>query len=171
MSHELSIKLVFVNSKPHYDKGTMIKLRTGLYIALTGITLSACSPIETDQGYRVDPEQLAQIETGITNKDGVTQLMGSPSSIATFQTEGDAWYYISSKTEHLAFLPKEVVSRDVIIVKFDINDVVAEIEDHGKDQGTEVEMVERTTPTGGRKLGFFEQIFGNLGRFNTDGDQ
>jgi outer membrane protein assembly factor BamE (lipoprotein component of BamABCDE complex) len=171
MSHELSIKLVFVNSKPHYDKGTMIKIRTGLCIALAGITLSACSPIETEQGYRVDSEQLAKIETGITNKDGVTELMGSPSSIATFQTEGDAWYYISSKTEHLAFLPKEVISRDVIVVKFDINDVVAEIEDYGKDQGAEIEMVERTTPTGGRKLGFLEQIFGNFGRFNSAGEQ
>jgi outer membrane protein assembly factor BamE (lipoprotein component of BamABCDE complex) len=149
----------------------MTKFRAGLCIALTGCVLSACTPIKTDQGYRVDPEQLAKIETGITNKDGVTQLMGSPSSIATFQTEGDAWYYISSKTEHLAFLPKEVKSRDIIIIKFDINDVVAEIDDIGLEKGQEIEMVERTTPTGGRKLGFLEQIFGNLGRFNTAGEQ
>jgi len=145
-----------------------MNFKTGLCIAMVGVPLIACSPIKTNQGYRLDPEQLAQIETGITNKDGVQRLMGSPSSIATFQTEGDAWYYISSKTEHLAFLPKDVKQRNVIVVKFDINDVVAAIKDYDKEDGREVEIVERTTPTGGRELGFLEQLFGNLGRFNTD---
>jgi len=142
-------------------------LKTGLSIAVLGLALTACEPIKTNQGYRLDPEQLAQIEAGVTNKDTVQAIMGSPSSIATFQTEGDAWYYISSKTEHLAFLAKEVTERDVVIVKFDINDVVAEVKDLSKEDGREIEIVERETPTGGRKLGLLEQLFGNLGRFNS----
>ena len=148
----------------------MKQLKAGLYIAALGIALTACDPIKTDQGYHFDPEQLAKIEAGVTSKDSVEQLMGSPSSIATFQTEGDAWYYISSKTEHLAFFAKEVKSRDIVIVKFDINDIVADIEDLNKEDGQEIEIVERETPTGGRKLGLFEQLFGNLGRFNTAGE-
>lgn len=142
-------------------------LKTGLSIAVLGLALTACEPIKTNQGYRLDPEQLAQIEAGVTNKDSVQAIMGSPSSIATFQTEGDAWYYISSKTEHLAFLAKEVTARDIVIVKFDINDVVAEVKDLSKEDGKEIEIVERETPTGGRKLGLLEQLFGNLGRFNS----
>ncbi|MBO0334432.1 outer membrane protein assembly factor BamE [Sneathiella sp. CAU 1612] len=142
-------------------------LKTGLSIAVLGLALTACEPIKTNQGYRLDPEQLAQIEAGVTNKDTVQAIMGSPSSIATFQTEGDAWYYISSKTEHLAFLAKEVTERDIVIVKFDINDVVAEVKDLSKEDGREIEIVERETPTGGRKLGLLEQLFGNLGRFNS----
>ncbi len=149
----------------------MKRLKTGLSIAVLGLALTACEPIKTNQGYRLDPEQLAQIEAGVTNKDSVQAIMGSPSSIATFQTEGDAWYYISSKTEHLAFFAKEVKERDIVIVKFDINDVVAEIKDLNKEDGQEIEIVERETPTGGRKLGLLEQIFGNLGRFNSSGEQ
>ena len=145
-------------------------LKTGLSIAVLGLALTACEPIKTNQGYRLDPEQLAQIEAGVTNKDTVQAIMGSPSSIATFQTEGDAWYYISSKTEHLAFLAKEVTERDIVIVKFDINDVVAEVKDLSKEDGREIEIVERETPTGGRKLGLLEQLFGNLGRFNSAGE-
>ncbi|MCC3304773.1 outer membrane protein assembly factor BamE [Sneathiella sp. HT1-7] len=148
----------------------MKRLKTGISIAVLGLALTACDPIKTNQGYRLDPEQLAQIEAGVTNKDSVQAIMGSPSSIATFQTEGDAWYYISSKTEHLAFFAKEVTERDIVIVKFDINDTVAEIRDLKKEDGQEIEVVERETPTGGRKLGLLEQLFGNLGRFNSAGE-
>ena len=145
----------------------MLNIKTGLCVVVLAVALTACEPIKTDQGYHLDPEQLAKIEPGRTTKDAVQEIMGSPSSIATFQTEGDAWYYISSKTEHLAFLKKEVMERNIVIVKFDVNDVVAEVKDLNKDAGQDVEIVERETPTGGRKLGFLEQLFGNFGRFNT----
>ena len=148
----------------------MTDIKTGLCVIVLGLALTACSPIKTDQGYRLDPEQLAKIEPGVTNKDSVQKIMGSPSSIATFQTEGDAWYYISSKTEHLAFLPKEVTERNIVIVKFDVNDVVAKVTDLDRSAGEEVEIVQRETPTGGRKLGLLEQLFGNLGRFNNAGN-
>ncbi len=170
MGPELSIQRILVNLKRRLDMRTKMNLKTGLCAIFIGLTLIACDPIKTNQGYRLDPDQLARIETGVTNKDLVQELMGSPSSIATFQTEGDAWYYISSKTEHLAFFEKEVMERDVIVVLFDINDVVADIKDYSKEDGKEIEIVERTTPTGGRKLGFFEQLFGNFGRFNTQSD-
>lgn len=148
----------------------MKHLKKGLCIAVIGLALTACEPIKSDQGYHLDPEQLAKIEPGVTDKDAVQDIMGSPSSIATFQTEGDAWYYISSKTEHLAFFEKEVRERNIVIVKFDINDVVANITDLDKEAGKEIKVVERETPTGGRKLSLFEQLFGNLGRFNTAGE-
>lgn len=143
-------------------------LTTGLCIAAFGLALTACEPIKADQGYHFDPEQVAKLEAGVTTKDMVQEIMGSPSSIATFQTEGDAWYYISSKTEHLAFFAKEVTSRDILIVKFDINDVVADLKGLDLEAGEEIKIVERETPTGGRKLGLLEQLFGNLGRFNTN---
>lgn len=143
-------------------------LTKGLCIAAMGLALTACEPIKSDQGYRFDPEQVAKLEAGVTTKDMVQEIMGSPSAIATFQTEGDAWYYISSKTEHLAFFEKEVTAREILVVKFDINDVVAELQGLDLEAGEEVKIVERETPTGGRKLGLLEQLFGNLGRFNTN---
>ncbi|WP_373089842.1 outer membrane protein assembly factor BamE [Sneathiella sp.] len=149
----------------------MIKLKTGLSCIVLGLALTACDPIKTNQGYHMDPEQLVKLETGVTTKDGVQEIMGSPSSIATFQTEGDAWYYISSKTEQLAFLEKEVTDRNIVVVKFNIDDVVETVTDIHKDAGQEVAIVERETPTGGRKLGFLEQLFGNLGRFNQNAGQ
>ncbi|MEH6403157.1 MAG: outer membrane protein assembly factor BamE [Sneathiella sp.] len=144
----------------------MKTLRTIIFCAVTTLAVSACEPIYEEKGYRLDAEQIAKVETGIATKDSVLDVLGSPSSVATFPEQGEAWYYISRSTEHFAFLNKTILEQNVIVIKFDENDVVSEIKNYDKDDRMEVEVVDRTTPTGGNELGFFEQIFGNFGRFN-----
>ena len=134
--------------------------------ALTAIALTACDPVREEKGYRLDPEQMAQVELGVSTKDDVTEKMGSPSSVSTFPDAGEAWYYIGKKTEHFAFLEKDIIEQNVVVIFFDENELVKEIKNYDKDDRREIDVVERTTPTGGNKLGFFEQIFGNFGRFN-----
>lgn len=130
------------------------------------VSLAACDPVREERGYRMDPEQISQVETGTSSKDEVLELMGSPSSISTFPESGEAWYYIGRKTEHYAFLEKDVLQQDVVVIEFDENEVVKEIKTYDKDDAQQIDVVDRTTPTGGNELGFFEQIFGNFGRFN-----
>lgn len=144
----------------------MKTLTTIILYAVTALAISACEPIYEEKGYRLDPEQIAKVETGIATKDSVVDTLGSPSSVATFPDQGEAWYYISRSTEHFAFLNKNVLEQNVIVIKFDENDVVSEIKNYDKTDSRDVDVVDRTTPTGGNELGFFEQIFGNFGRFN-----
>ncbi len=144
----------------------MKTLKMILAAGALSLTISACDSIQETKGYRLDAEQLAKVEPGIANKDSVVETLGSPSSISTFPDQGEAWYYISRKTEHVAFLDKDVLEQSVVVVKFDENDVVETIKNYDKEDGQEIDIVDRTTPTGGNELGFFEQIFGNFGRFN-----
>ncbi len=141
-------------------------LRNILLMSVLCTPLIACDYVQESKGYRLDPEQLAKVEPGVADKDAVVETLGSPSSISTFPDNGEAWYYISRTTEHMAFLEKTVLEQNVIVVKFDENDVVEVVKNYDKEDGQDIEIVERTTPTGGNKLGFFEQIFGNFGRFN-----
>ena len=134
------------------------------------LTLASCNPIREEKGYRIDAEQVAKLETGVTTKDNVLEMMGSPTSISTFQEKGDAWYYIGKTTEHIAFLEKDVLEQHVLVIEFDDNEVIKEIKNYDKDDSREIDLVDRTTPTGGNELGFFEQIFGNFGRFNPGGN-
>jgi len=144
----------------------MKTVRTIILCGVTAFVISACEPVYEEKGYRLDADQIAKVETGIATKDSVLETLGSPSSVATFPEQGEAWYYISRSTEHFAFLNKTVLEQNVIVIKFDENDVVSNIKNYNKEDGREVDMVDRTTPTGGNELGFFEQIFGNFGRFN-----
>jgi len=135
-------------------------------IAVGLMTLAACSGNLETSGFVRDEKSIEQIKAGIQSKDEVTELLGSPSSIATFTERGETWYYISQKTEHLAFFEPKVTDQQVLAVNFDDDGFVAAIQNYNLGDRKIITPVSRTTPTRGRELGFFEQLFGNIGRFN-----
>ena len=45
--------------------------------------------------------------------------------------------------------------------------MVSKVEILNAENGKKIQPIERTTATSGYELGFFQQIFGNLGRFNA----
>lgn len=131
-------------------------------------TLGACAPlvkpVVVDRGYIFEVDDLAKLQAGAT-KEQVRSIMGSPSTIST--VEGEAWYYISSKFETLAFFEPKEVERTVAAIYFDKTEVVQEVAYYGLEDGQIVNFVDRKTPTRGKELTVLGQIFGNLGRFNN----
>jgi len=91
--------------------------------------------------------------------------MGSPSTVST--VDGEAWYYISSKFETVAFYQPEEIERTVAAVYFDKTEAVQQIAYYGLEDGQIVNFVDRKTPTRGKELTILGQLFGNLGRFNS----
>ncbi|HEX2477811.1 MAG TPA: outer membrane protein assembly factor BamE [Geminicoccaceae bacterium] len=143
--------------------------RVGMWGGLIGgLSVGACVPQVSNHGYRLDEAALAQIEPGRTTRDEVLQLLGSPSTLTTF--DGSVWYYVSQRTERMSFYQEDVVNRDVLSVTFDELGAVAQIDRHGLEQGHEVNLVGRETPTAGSELTALEQFIGNIGRFNPPAD-
>ncbi|HRJ60503.1 MAG TPA: outer membrane protein assembly factor BamE [Azospirillaceae bacterium] len=129
-----------------------------------GLGTAACSPIVHTRGHMVDSERLAQLQAGKSTADDVLQILGTPTSVGTFDTR--SWYYIGQVTERTAFFEPEVVERRVVAIRFESNGVVKEIRDIDKAQGQELELVDRATPTAGHEMGLLEQLLGNVGKFN-----
>src|SRR4051812_46664964 len=80
--------------------GAMLDLRkiaTAFCSSLWLLALAACSPTIQQEGNVPDPDQVVQINPGVDDKNRVTQLLGSPSSVSAFQDR--TWYYISRRTE------------------------------------------------------------------------
>ena len=92
------------------------------------------------------------------------EKLGSPSSVSSFGDE--AWYYITARKETVAFFKPKVVQEDVVRISFNAGGVVSNIQTYDKSNGEDITLVKRETPTEGHTMGFFEQILGNLGRFN-----
>ena len=92
----------------------------------------------------------------------------TPSSVSSFGDE--TWYYISARKEATAFLKPEIVEQNVVRLTFDANGTVSNVETFDKANAAEFDVAKRTTPTEGHQLGFFEQLMGNVGRFNKSGD-
>ena len=130
------------------------------------LAVTACAPRVATQGNLPDPDLLASIEVGQVNKRGVTELIGSPSSVALFK--GESWYYISQRTETRAFFEPDIVDRKVVIIRFDKKGMVSEIKSLGLKDGHDIAMVDRVTPTAGKEMTILQQLFGNIGRFESD---
>ena len=133
-------------------------------MAAVALAVVACSPRIDSRGNLPDPDKLAEIKPGKHSRNDVAEILGSPSSIAVFDQE--TWYYISKRTETVAFFEAEVAERQVVIVHFDKKGVVTGVETLGLERSHAVEPVERETPTAGAEMTIMQQLLGNMGRFN-----
>ena len=123
----------------------------------------ACETRIETRGHVPDPQTLAKIKLDGMSRDKVIELLGSPSNIATFNNE--IWYYITRRTETTTFYEPKTIDQKIIIVAFDETGLVTQVNEYGFDVLRSIDPVTRVTPTAGKKLGFLEQIIGNVGRF------
>lgn len=139
------------------------RFTTPVVIAVISVlTLSACSPDIMQRGVMPDIDKVASITPTQSTKQEVELALGSPSSINMFGEE--TWLYVGETTERLAFLERKVQERSVLIVTFDKNGIVSDVQSHGLDASRDIKPIERTTPTVGRDLTIIEQLVGNLNR-------
>jgi len=146
---------------------TARSILTAACLATAGAVLAACAPVKVDRGYIFDPNDLTKVEAGVTSKEQLRTIMGSPSTTST--VDGEAWYYISSKFETYAFNHPREIDRAVAAFYFEKTDIVQEIAYYGLEDGQIVNFVDRTTPTRGKEMTVLGQLFGNLGRYNAPG--
>jgi outer membrane protein assembly factor BamE (lipoprotein component of BamABCDE complex) len=139
--------------------------RYGLRLAgvALAIMLAGCAVSEDQRGHLPDPDRLAQIQPGVTTKEQVVKILGTPSSSSTF--DDDVWYYISRKTKQIAFFSPTVLDQQVYIVDFDSQGVVKDLGHKTLADAENITPAPGATPAPGRELSFMEQLIGNIGRF------
>src|SRR5271169_6476869 len=139
--------------------------RASVFGAILATALAAgCARSVEQRGNLPAQDRIAEIHPGSTTKDEVIKILGSPSSVSIFNDK--SWYYISRRTEQIAFFDPDVVDQQVYVVNFDNQDVVKAVDHKGLEDGKEIIPVARATPAPGRELSFIEQVIGNLGKFN-----
>ena len=146
----------------------MRRFTTILALAIIGAAASGCAANIAHRGYLAKPGTFDQVRRGMA-KSEVVALLGSPSTTASVNVQGDSYYYISSTTEQKAFLKAKEIDRQVIAIRFDQNDQVDSFGQYGLEDGKIVDINSRKTPTKGRELTILQQIFGNIGRPAADG--
>ncbi len=132
--------------------------------ALIGL-LSGCEETVHLRGNTPDPTVISSIKSGIHTKADITRLLGSPSTIATFEKE--IWYYIGGRVKTVSFFEPEVLERKIVTVHFDKRGIVTGLNEKDASKNIAVSLVERETPTRGKELTVLQQLIGNVGRFGT----
>lgn len=136
------------------------------------VTTACIPPRVENRGYVDALKRMEQVQVGVSTRDDVRQLLGTPSVTNNFGDE--AWYYIHKQKEAVAFLKPTITEQHVTRIAFDSTGVVTKVEKRNLKDSQHVAVAEEITPTEGQQLGFFEQILGNVGRFNagdTSGDR
>ncbi len=134
-----------------------------LIAAAMALAVAGCSSNIAHRGYLAKPGAFGQVREGMP-KSEVEGILGSPSTTASINYQGDSYYYISSTTEQTAFLNPTEIEREVIAIRFNQNDQVASLGQYNLEDGKIVEINSRTTPTKGRELTVLQQLFGNIGK-------
>ena len=135
-------------------------VRTAMWLAVASFAslAASCSPTIDHHGYLAKPGAFGQISEGMS-KTEVEAILGSPSTTASINFQGDSNYYITSVTESRAFLQAKEVSREVIAVRFDKNDQVTSFAQYGLEDGRIININSRQTPVVGNELSILKDIF------------
>jgi outer membrane protein assembly factor BamE (lipoprotein component of BamABCDE complex) len=132
-------------------------------VALLAGSAAACAPIVGNHGFQVVDVNPKDVVVGTDTKSTVLAQLGSPSAVSTF--EDNIWYYISQTTERYTYNRPQVAQRSVTAITFnEADDTVTEVRNLGLEDGQQLAMNERETPTRGRQLTILEQLLGNVGR-------
>ncbi len=133
------------------------------------LVLDACASRVDSRGNFLDPGRLAEVRVGTHTREQVSEILGSPSSTAVFDQE--TWYYISKRTETFAFFKPELKERQVVVLRFDKEGVLSNVNTLGMENGRLIQPVQRKTQTTGSEMGIIEQVKGNLKRFRKKGQE
>jgi len=140
-------------------------LRVSLLVGILALGLGACAKDVRVRGNIPDSEVVSKINPGIHSRIDVQSLLGSPSTVSTFQDS--KWYYIGQKSTQYAFFEQEVLERSVLVVSFDAAGLVLTTQTYGLKDGQPIDPVDRITPTEGRDISILQQLLGNLGKYPT----
>jgi len=133
-------------------------------LALAVVMLAACDNIADLRGFAPTPGTVDKLEVGTQSREDIQRLIGSPSSVATFNP--NVWYYISEKQEYWGPSRPWISEQSVIQITFNETGRVQNIKYFDLKDAQNITMVARITPTSGKELTVLEQILGNVGKFS-----
>jgi outer membrane protein assembly factor BamE (lipoprotein component of BamABCDE complex) len=142
--------------------------RAGLIIGL-GLTIAtgACAPLRSHQGYIIDTDLVNSVQPGVDNRQSVAQVLGRPTIASQFGEQD--WYYVARDSRNLNFQKPKAKDQITLKISFDPNGTVKSVTRTGVEQIAKVDPYGKTTPTLGKKRGFFEDLFGNIGTVGAAG--
>lgn len=154
--HALGANGSAVAGRARSHRGALAALMIGATMLVGG-----CATQTFQRGYVLAEGSLEQVPIGSTQEQ-VLIVLGTPSTVATIS--GEAFYYISQRTEQTSFFPQKVVDQRVVAVYFDKSRRVERVANYGVKDGKVFDFISRTTPSGGQELSYLTYLLKILGK-------
>ena len=130
------------------------------------IASSSCVSRVDKMGYMFELSDHDVLQEGVTSKERVLKIMGSPTLISDFDSE--VWIYYSEDVKNFLFFKPEVTERNVLVIKFNDAQIIKEMKKiNFADEAKKLNFVSNYTAVDSHKTGFFKSIFSNVGQIKT----
>ena len=123
---------------------------------------SGCSSKISTHGHTLEKAKLDLLVPGETSLSDILILFGKPSFDGAFGS--GKIYYNSQVMETEVAGHSKTVSRTLLILTIDKNEILQNLEIQSIDDDIEVTKLDAKTPTPGDNYGLAEQIFSNIGK-------
>jgi outer membrane protein assembly factor BamE (lipoprotein component of BamABCDE complex) len=142
--------------------------RAAAFIMAVGLAslVSACQPEIDHRGYVPKPGVFSSLHQGMS-KPEVESLLGSPSTTASINFQGDSYYYISSTMRGRSILKPVETDRQIIAVRFDKQDRVSGVAQYGLEDGHIIDINSRKSPVVGSEFSLLAELFKGAGGPST----
>jgi len=131
------------------------------------IALNACVSKVDKRGYMFDMSDHNLLQEGITSKERVLKIMGSPTLISDLDSD-EAWIYYAEDLKRLLFFKPDVISRDVLVVRFNEAGTIRELSRIDlNDEEKKLQFAANFTNVESRKIGLLKSLFSNVGQVKS----
>ena len=137
-----------------------------LALALVMATLAACGGQYRNHGYMPLAEDVDAVIVGVDTRDSIIEVMGVPTTGGVLTEE--AMYYVRSRVHHKGYVKPNEIQRDVLVLSFDKNQILRNVERFGIEKGKLIRLEHRVTEAPGGDRSVLQQIIGSIGGFNPN---
>jgi len=142
----------------------MIRFISNFLLVVVCLGAASCISRLEKHGYMFDLADHDLLQEGVTSKERVLKIMGSPTLISDLNQD-EAWIYYFENVKHLLFFYPKIEERTILVLRFDNAGVVRELKSLNlEDQNSEVDFAKNYTAVDSHEVGFFKSIFSNVGQ-------
>ena len=119
-------------------------------------------------GYNFNISSFDKLQPEVTSKDRVFEMMGSPSFVYTHLNQ-ELWAYYSQKDRNFLFFKPKTISRRLVIISFDNDNIIKKINDINKNKITDYHFVKKITKVPAiKKENIIFDIYNNIGQVRAN---
>lgn len=145
-----------------------LKVRYFFLITFTliGSLGSSCAPVSRISGYVPSEIEISDLRIGSSTKEDAIMKLGEP--LTDGSSSANFLLYVQKKVEVIAFLRPRIDDRKVVKLTFDDRSILSGIDFYDEVAEEVFESDQNIVVSEGRKLTFWQQMFGNIGNFSSE---
>ena len=133
-----------------------------LIIILAFVTSSCISRVDK-HGFMFEFSDHELLQEGVTTKERVLKMMGSPTLVSEFDDQ-ESWIYFSEDIKNFLFFKPKVAQRKILLLRFK-DDAISTLKTFDlSNESKNLKFVSEFTVVDSHKTGFFKSIFSNVGQ-------